>query len=126
MNITDEYKILEEFIESLIEIPEWKKVKLNIEVQPNVIGLNGDLVTDLKTISLKTKPNEAVKEAIKNLHLKTATNATNKWNKLIFTIYSNGSNSKEFIWDQVNEDELKHIEKEIQLKDSAYNPPKWP
>ncbi|HRG53569.1 MAG TPA: hypothetical protein PLL00_12100, partial [Bacteroidia bacterium] len=96
------------------------------EVQPNLIGLNGDLVTDLKTISLKTKPNEAVKEAIKNLHLKTATNATNKWNKLIFTIYSNGSNSKEFIWDQVNEDELKHIEKEIQLKDSAYNPPKWP
>lgn len=126
MNISECFKIVNNFLESLIEVQDWKKASLVIEIQPKLLGLKGKVILlDLNSISLKTRPDDRVKEAIHQLHLNTAISDNTKWNFLEYEIQKDGSFSVKYIWNQEYQDEVDRSNLEVKKQHPDYNLPKW-
>ncbi len=126
MDLSNYYKIINNYLNSLIEIDYWEEVVLNIEIQPNVLGLSGYLIlSDLNKVSLKTRPTEILKEAIHQLHQKTATSIESRWNKFQVKINKNKTVQYIYIWDEVWQQEIDSENRKVKEQNSDYKLPKW-
>lgn len=126
MNLSNYYKIINNYLISLIEFNDWEEVVLNIDIQPNVLGLNGYLIiSDLNKISLRTRPTEILKETIHQLHIQTATSIESRWNKFQVKINKNKTVHNLYIWDEVWQQEIDSENRKVKDQNPDYNISKW-
>lgn len=125
MTVNEVYNSLGRFLLGLLPATEWLKAELNIEIQPKMIGMSGSCFTGSEKRSLRTKPDNDIKEKINWLHATTTHGGHNKWNKAKFTITPDKKFDMEFFWDKEWQDKVDNYNRQEAERDPSYTPPKW-
>lgn len=129
MTNTDIYKELGQFLLSIIpeELKDnWNSAELNIEIQPGMLGFNGNCFSKENRTSLKTRTPSELRTAVKDFHTAMTKDGTNKWNKAKFTLYPDHKFDLTFIWDEVWQKEVDDLNKKEEKRDPKYSRTKWP
>ena len=122
-----EEQIITRYLKSLCDNNNWQELVLEIEIQPGMLGFSGfEINNDGGKKSLRTKPTDNLKQAVKDLHRETAINEYSKWNKMVFKLKSDLSYIRDFIWDQEWQQKVNHYNLEHKKKNPDYKLPKWP
>ena len=116
---------LVDFLRELLVGINWNEAILNIEIQPGMLGLSGWAMLDEHKESLRTKPNENIKTAIRKLHSMTSTNESNKWNRFKLILKKNSEFVTEYIWDHDWQGKIEEENKRIKKLKPDYKVPKW-
>lgn len=118
-------KLLHDFLLKINEIDTWNILVVEIELQPNFIGISGFCITNQdKRISLRTRTDDHFDDIIKSYHIYNS-DINNKWNKINFSLNLNRSESLSFIWDQEYQNEIDELNLTAKKQNPDYVLPKW-
>jgi hypothetical protein len=114
MTVNEIYLEIGQAIYDSIEVEDWERAILNIEIQDKYLGthfvyfLKNNVKKSAKLIK---EPNFA--DSIFELHSITTEGGHNRWNKLAFTLYPDFKFNLDFIWDQEWQDEVDGYNNEL-------------
>lgn len=114
MTVDEIYSSIGQSISTSIEEGNWTKARLNVEiVGDGVVGYSGEyeISGDIKDISVR-KISRDIRNWIRELHGITTEGESNKWNRAVFSLTSDGKFDVNFIWDQTLHDEVERLAKE--------------
>lgn len=109
MTVDEIYEKIGHAIVDSIEVDDWNKAQLALEVVGNSVDFKGYLNENER---FDAPGGFLLAKSILNLHAITTEGDNNKWNRAIFTLFSTGKFDMEFIWDQELNDEIERLSKE--------------
>jgi hypothetical protein len=117
MTVDEIYNKIGQAIVDSIEVKNWDKAQLHLEVVGTSVDFKGYLNENER---FNAPGGFLLAKAVLNLHEITAEGGGNKWNRAVFTLWPEGKFDMEFIWDQELNDEIEKIEQGVDYKLCSY------
>ncbi len=106
MNVTEIYKVLANAIIENLNVENWYKAQLHLEVIGTSVGFRGFYDDNER---FDSPSSFTLAKSVLKLHEITTKGGNNKWNRAIFTLKPDNSFDMEFIWDKKLQDEIEKL-----------------